>query len=115
MYLAGTSILEDTLPYIQELAIDKGVNILTEFKSHDIIKHMISLNTSHLTEDSSDDTLVLSFLGNYLFDKDDFDNYHPEGENTWHLINTSIPMIIYYEIKCFFKIINYINCFYYNE
>ena len=36
---------------------------------------------SHLTEDSSDDTLVLSF----------FDNYHPEGENTWHLINPSIP------------------------
>ena len=46
---------------------------------------MLSLNQSQLTEASSEDTLMLSFLGNYL--KDAFENPHPEGNNVWHLIN----------------------------
>ena len=34
--------------------------------------------------------MVLSFLGNYMLDKDKADNYPPEGENVWHLVNPSI-------------------------
>ena len=90
LYLAGSSILQDTSVHIQRLADEKGVRILSEYKSGEFIKHMLSLNQSHLAEASSEDILVLSFLGNYLFEKDDF-NCNPEGDNVWHLINPAIP------------------------
>ena len=63
----------------------------SEFKKRDFIKHMLSLNKSHLTEASSEDTIILSFLGNYMLDKDQADDFHPEVENVWHLVNPSIP------------------------
>ena len=90
LYLAGSSILQDTSVHIQRLADEKGVRILSEYKRGEFIKHMLSLNQSHLAEASSEDVLVLSFLGNYLFEKDDF-NCNPEGDNVWHLINPAIP------------------------
>ena len=91
LFLAGTSILEDAANAINLLAAENGVETCAEFKKRDFIKHMLSLNKSHLAEASSEDTMVLSFLGNYMLDKDKADNYHPEGENVWHLVNPSIP------------------------
>lgn len=92
LYLAGSSILQDTAVQIESLAAEKGVRILSEYKRGEFIKHMLSLNQSHLAEASSEDVLVLSFLGNYLFDKDDYKNYYSEGgANVFHLINPSIP------------------------
>ena len=72
------------------LEFENGMETCTEFKKRDFIKHMLSLNKYHLAEASSEDTIVLSFLGNYMLDKD---NYHPECENEWHLVNPPFLMI----------------------
>ena len=91
LFLAGTSILEDAVDDINMLADENGVVMCSEFKKQNFIKHMLSLNKTHLAEASCEDTMVLSFLGNYMLDKDQAANYHPDGENVWHLINPSIP------------------------
>ena len=59
--------------------IDRCKDIEIERQINIYIKHMLSLNQSQLEEASSEDTLMLSFLGNYL--KDAFENPHPEGNN----------------------------------
>lgn len=71
LFLAGTSILEGSANSIIRMADEKGVKVVSAFKKGDFIKHFKELDLSKFKEGSREDVCVLSFLGNYLLNKDD--------------------------------------------
>lgn len=86
VYLAGTSILRATLPYITNTAHAKGVEVIADFSKGDFLRYIKEINSGHFLQASSEDILVLSFLGNYLLNKDDVLN-----ADCCHLVNPTIP------------------------
>ena len=70
---------------------EKGVKVVSAFRKGDFIKHFKELNISKFKEGSKDDVCVLSFLGNYLLNKDDVLYTHDQDTHTCHLLNPSIP------------------------
>jgi hypothetical protein len=91
LFLAGTSILEGTANSIIRMADEKGVKVVSAFKKGDFIKHFKELDLSKFKEGSREDVCVLSFLGNYLLNKDDVVYTHDQHTHTCHLLNPSIP------------------------
>ena len=86
VYLLGTSILRATLPYISNSAQDKGVEVIADFSKGDFLRYIKEVNSGHFLQASSKDILILSFLGNYLLNKDDVLN-----TDCCHLVNPTIP------------------------
>jgi len=91
LYLAGTSILQYTLDSIIRLANEKNVQVVSAFRKGDFIRHFKEINFDEFKHASANDVCVLSFLGNYLFNKDEVKYTHDQGNHTCHLINPTIP------------------------
>ena len=91
IYMLGSSIMQQTKPFLQELCINKGVQVVSCCKGGDFLNYFWNQDHSFLAAGKEDDILFLHCLGNYMLNKDNFwmDMLH-NGKRVFHLTHPTI-------------------------
>ena len=92
VFLLGSSIMQQTKPFLQDLCLTKGVQVVSCCKGGDYLGFFWNQDHSFLAAGKEEDVLFLHFLGNHMLNKDNFwMDMLQNGKRVYHLTN---PMIL---------------------
>ncbi len=91
VFLLGSSIMQQTKPFLQELCLNKGVQVVSCCKGGDFLGFFWNQDHTFLAAGNKDDVLFLHFLGNHMLNKHNFwmDMLH-NGKRVYHLTHPTI-------------------------
>ncbi len=91
IYLLGSSIMQQTKPFLSDLCQTKGIQIIAHCKGGDYLSYFWQQDRSFLAAGKEHDLLFVGFLSNLMLNKHSFwTDFLQNGQKVFHLQNPTI-------------------------